>query len=116
MAKADDLKALVERLLKLKESAVTPTDSWAETLGDDGATEAKINGLRVWFYDSTLPPEATAPLKPTPSLGIEVREGQRMDLVFRIHVEAHQMASGALKADKWKRGFWEQALALAVAA
>lgn len=116
MAKADDLKALVVRLLTLKDSAVLPTEEWAKPLAAQGATIAKLDALQVWYYDSTLPAESTFPAPPVPSLGIEVREGERMNLVLRIHVQDGQLERGTLKANTWKRGPWEKALATTIAA
>ena len=109
MAKADELKALVARLLPLKESAVT---SSFEGAAEGGLTEARINGLRVWFYDSTFPPEMVAQgADPTPTIGIEVRDGNEGEvLLLRVHVQHELFPSGQLKASKWKRGDWEHAI------
>jgi len=113
MAKADDLKNLVTRLLAMKASAVAPAIEGAAL---HGLVEARLGNFSVWFFDSTLPPEATDPLPPIPCLGIEVREGARMNLLFRIHVEDGQMESGKLKANTWKRGEWEQTFTASVPA
>jgi len=99
MTKAEQLKALVARLVNLKSQAVPPTEAWAAPVAERGTIEVKRDGLRIWYYDPETP--GAQPL------GIEVRDREKMTLVLRVYCE-HDGSNAT--ATSWKRGEWEHAI------